>query len=102
MKTISGKTNRMLVTLLTCVFVMGFCVSGPAAGEARQWKKHQNTQQETGDASGTVSPAPVVDDSPINPDTGGRKKADDTRKQQKNSNQENQKTQKKFTPHKLW
>jgi hypothetical protein len=102
MKLTSGKINQMLVTALTFVFVMGFCVYGPAAGQAGALKKRQNTQQTTGDSNGTASPAPVVDDSPINPDTTGKKKAVDNQKQQKNSDQDGKKTQKKFTPHKLW
>ena len=102
MKLTNGKINQMLVTVLTFVFIMGFCVYGPAAGQAGSEKKHQNTQQTTGDTNGAASPAPVVDDSPINPDTGARKKADDTLKQQKSSNKDGKKTQKKFTPHKLW
>jgi hypothetical protein len=102
MKLTSGKINQMLVTVLTFVFVTGFCVYGPAAGQARPVKKQENTQQTAGDSNGSTSPAPVVDDSPINPDTTGKKKAGDTQKQQKNSDQDGKKTQKKFTPHKLW
>ena len=102
MKLTNGKINQMLVTVLTFVFVTGFCVYGPAAGQAGSEKKGQNTQQTTGDTNGAASPAPVVDDSPINPDTTGKKKAGDTQKQQKNSNQDGKKTQKKFTPHRLW
>jgi hypothetical protein len=102
MKLTSGKINQMLVTVLTFVFVMGFCVYGPAAGQAHPVKKQENTQQTAGDTNGNGSPAPVVDDSPINPDNGGRRKANDTLKQQKSSNQDGKKTQKKYTPHKLW
>jgi hypothetical protein len=102
MKLTNGKINQMLVTVLTFVFIMGFCVYGPAAGQAGSEKKHQNTQQTTGDTNGAASPVPVVDDSPINPDTAGKKKAVDTSNRQKKSNQEAQKASKKINPHRLW
>jgi hypothetical protein len=95
MKTKNGKIKSLLAMALLFVFVMGFCVYVPNA-EAGALKKHPNSQQAAGDSSGNVSPAPVVDASPINPDSGGGKKADDTLKQRKSSGQ----AQKKIMPRK--
>jgi hypothetical protein len=102
MKLTNGKTSQLLAMALTFVFILGFCLSGPAAGQARLVKKQENTRQTAGDSNGTASPAPVVDDSPINPDTAGKKKTVDASQRQKNSNQEAQKTSKKGNPHRLW
>jgi hypothetical protein len=102
MKTKTGKTSQVLAMILSFVLVMGFCFAGPAARDMRSGKRQENTQQIPGVSNLTASPAPVVDDSPINPDTAGKKKAGDASKRQKNSNQDNQKVPKKFNPHRLW
>lgn len=102
MKTKTGKTSRFLAMILSFVLITGFCFSGPAAREIRSGKRQDNTQRTQADTTGTVSPSPVVDDSPINPDTAGNKKANDTLKRQKNSKQDSRKVQKKSNPFRLW
>jgi hypothetical protein len=102
MKKKTGKTSRFLAMTLSFVLVMGLCFSGSAAREIRSGKRQENAQRLPGDSNVNVSPAPVIDDSPINPDTGGKKRPGDTLKQQRNPNHDNKRVPKKLNPHRLW
>ena len=78
MKAKTGRFYRTVVMVLSLVFLVGIC-SSAAAGQGRHaWKVSEKSKPASNDAAAVAPPAPVTDDTPIDPDAHVRGKVSDT------------------------
>ena len=79
MRTKTGQLGRMAATALSLVVLLGLSFSVPAGQGKYAWKAHEKAKNSSPDAAAVdAPPAPVTDDTPINPDARCRGKAADS------------------------
>lgn len=98
-KTKSGSTPALFLAL---VFAAGLSFSAFAAGRAPVWHKKETSSNSMSDSDAAASPVPVVDDTPIDPDTAGKKAFIDAQRKRDRSGGDGQNARKKVKPRRLW
>jgi hypothetical protein len=81
----SSLLNRTVLKMVTLVFLAGILTSGSAGQWKRSWPAQEKSGNIAGDTVGVKPPAPVTDDSPIDPNANVRGKAADSSRSHESS-----------------